>query len=119
MHCNKLITYLLTTQDGFATILQVLVEKGINPLHLNPAMPETDQNPDPKAEEQSIRWMQRVLFALGAVFVVVGVVRQWPLAGKTYMQFIEGDGYLSLMLGLIILVLGCSVRLLMGHEDEN
>ena len=68
--------------------------------------------------EQSSKWMKKVLFLLGAIFVVVGIVRQWPLAGKTYMEFIEGKGYLALMLGLIMIVLGFSVPLLMGDEDS-
>jgi hypothetical protein len=72
--------------------------------------------------EQSSNWMKKVLFVLGAIFVVVGVVRQWPLAGKTYIEFIEGKGYLALMLGLIMIVLGFSVPLLigeMGEEEED
>ena len=68
--------------------------------------------------EQSSNWMNKVLFLLGTIFVVVGIVRQWPLAGKTYMEFIEGKGYLALMLGLIMIVLGFSVPLLMGDEDS-
>ena len=63
--------------------------------------------------------MKKLLFALGAIFIVVGVVRQWPLAGKTYMEFIEGKGYLALMLGLIMIVLGFSVPLLMGDEKDS
>jgi uncharacterized membrane protein len=70
------------------------------------------------AHEQSSKWMKKVLFLLGAIFVVVGIVRQWPLVGKTYMEFIEGKGYLALMLGLIMIVLGFSVPLLMGDEDS-
>ena len=70
------------------------------------------------AHEQSSNWMKKVLFGLGAIFVVVGIVRQWPLVGKTYMEFIEGKGYLALMLGLIMIVLGFSVPLLMGDEDS-
>ena len=70
------------------------------------------------AHEQSFNWMKKVLFLLGTIFVVVGIIRQWPLAGKTYMEFIEGKGYLALMLGLIMIVLGFSVPLLMGDEDS-
>ena len=70
------------------------------------------------AHEQSSNWMKKALFLVGAIFVVVGIVRQWPLAGKTYMEFIEGKGYLALMLGLIMIVLGFSVPLLMGDEDS-
>lgn len=77
-----------------------------------------EQKIDREAEERSIQWMKKLLLALGSVFVIVGVIRQWPVLGKTYMEFIEGDGYLSLMLGLIMIVLAFSVRLLMGSEDE-
>ncbi|MBC8287891.1 MAG: hypothetical protein H8E42_10510 [Nitrospinae bacterium] len=71
------------------------------------------------AHEQSSHCMKKLLFVLGGIFVVVGIVRQWPLAGKTYMEFIEGKGYLALMLGLIMIVLGFSVPLLMGDEEED
>jgi len=73
---------------------------------------------DEEAEERSVLWMKRFLTALGTIFAVVGIVRQWPIVGKSYMEFIEGDGYLSLMLGLIMIVLGISVRLLIGQEKE-
>ena len=73
---------------------------------------------DDQAEERSIRWMKKLLTGLGTVFLVVGVFRQWPIAEKSYMEFIQGDGYLSLMLGLIMIVLGISVRLLIGQGKE-
>ncbi|HAK36785.1 MAG: hypothetical protein QGG38_07500 [Nitrospinaceae bacterium] len=73
---------------------------------------------DEEAGERSVLWMKRFLTALGTIFAVVGIVRQWPIVGKSYMEFIEGDGYLSLMLGLIMIVLGISVRLLIGQEKE-
>jgi len=69
--------------------------------------------------EESSDFIKKLLFALGAVFVLVGIIRQWPLAGKTYMDFIEGKGYLALMLGLIMIVLGFSVPLLMGDDKER
>lgn len=71
-----------------------------------------------KEEERTIRWMKKALTGLGLSFAIIGVVRQWPIVGKTYMEFIEGDGYLALMLGLIMIVLGISVRLLIGREGE-
>jgi len=73
---------------------------------------------DEEAEERSVLWIKRFLTALGTIFAVVGIVRQWPIVGKSYMEFIEGDGYLSLMLGLIMIVLGISVRLLIGQKKE-
>jgi len=73
---------------------------------------------DEEAEERSVLWIKKFLTALGTIFAVVGIVRQWPIVGKSYMEFIEGDGYLSLVLGLIMIVLGISVRLLIGQEKE-
>lgn len=84
---------------------------------MNPADVEKDANPE--AGGNNFRWMKMVLLSLGGIFVLVGLVRQWPLLGKTYIQFIEGNGYLSLMLGLIMIVLGFSVRLFMGGEETN
>ena len=73
---------------------------------------------DQKTEERSINLMKKVLIGLGGIFILVGVIRQWPIAGKSYMEFIEGEGYLALMLGLIMIVLGISVKLLIGQEKE-
>jgi len=73
---------------------------------------------DQKADKNSILWIKNILIGLGSIFILAGVIRQWPIAGKSYMEFIEGDGYLSLMLGLIMIVLGVSVRLLIGQEKE-
>ena len=70
-------------------------------------------------EAKSIQYTQKILFALGSIFIVVGIIRQWPILGKTYMEFIEGNGYLSLMLGLIMIVLGFSVPLLMEDKENS
>jgi hypothetical protein len=73
---------------------------------------------DKNEKKTSILWMKVILVGLGSVFIVVGIIRQWPISGKSYMEFIEGDGYLSLTLGLIMILLGASVRLLIGQEKE-
>jgi len=73
---------------------------------------------DQKTEERSINLMKKILIGLGGIFILVGIIRQWPIVGKSYMEFIEGEGYLALMLGLIMTVLGISVKLLIGQEKE-
>ena len=73
---------------------------------------------DKKAENNSTLWMKKILVGLGSVFILTGIIRQWPIAGKSYMEFIEGDGYLSLMIGLVMIVLGVSGSLLIGQEKE-
>jgi hypothetical protein len=77
-----------------------------------------DENID-KNDDAGVGWMKTVLFSLGGLFVVAGLIRQWPIFEKTYMQFIEGPGYLSLMLGLIMIVLGFSVPLFVGEDEAN
>jgi uncharacterized membrane protein len=72
-----------------------------------------------EAGASNTRWMKTALLGLGGIFVLTGLIRQWPILGKTYMQFIEGDGYLALMLGLIMIVLGFSVHLFTGEEEIN
>ena len=73
---------------------------------------------DEKTEEHSINLIKKVLIGLGVIFILVGIIRQWPIAGKSYMEFIEGEGYLALMLGLIMAVLGVSAKLLIGQQKE-
>ena len=73
---------------------------------------------DEKTEEHSINFIKKVLIGLGVIFILVGIIRQWPIAGKSYMEFIEGEGYLALMLGLIMTVLGISIKLLIGQQKE-
>ena len=72
-----------------------------------------------ESQAQSIQRIKKVLFCLGSVFVILGIIRQWPILGKTYMEFIEGKGYLPLMLGLIMIVLGFSVPLLIGNGKDS
>ena len=71
-----------------------------------------------KTEEHSINLIKKILIGLGVIFIFVGIIRQWPIVGKSYMEFIEGEGYLALMLGLIMTVLGVSVKLLIGQQKE-
>ena len=71
-----------------------------------------------KAKKNDTLWMKKILVGLGSVFILAGIIRQWPIPGKSYMEFIEGEGYLSLMIGLIMIVLGASVGLLIGQEKE-
>jgi len=76
------------------------------------------QDIDSESQAQNIRWIKKILFGLGSVFIIVGIFRQWPILGKTYMEFIEGKGYLALMLGLIMIVLGFSAPLLIGNTKD-
>ena len=77
------------------------------------------QKTDSESQAQSVQWTKKILLGVGLVFVVAGIIRQWPILGKTYMEFIEGKGYLSLMLGLIMIVLGFSVPLLLGDGEDS
>ena len=64
------------------------------------------------------RFIQKILLGLGALFLIAGLVRQWPVLGSSYEEFTGGSGYLSLLLGLLLIVLGCSTRLLIESEKD-
>ena len=87
-------------------------------LILNQELAKMLNEVDEKIEEHSINLIKKVLIGLGLIFILVGIIRQWPIVGKSYMEFIEGGGYLTLMLGLIMTVLGISVKLLIGQQKE-
>lgn len=72
-------------------------------------------------EEKGIRIIKYVMLGIGSVSFLVGLIRQWPVLGKGYMPFIEGKGYMALVMGLIIIILGLSVRLFIidGFEEES
>lgn len=72
-----------------------------------------------RQEENSLKWMKIILMGGGSIFVVAGLVRQWPIFGKTYLEFIEGEGYLSLILGLVMIILGFSAPLLFDQAEEE
>ena len=74
---------------------------------------------DSESQAKSIQWTKNFLLGIGSVFVIIGIIRQWPILGKTYMEIIEGKGYLPLMLGLIMIVLGFSVPLLLGDGEDT
>jgi len=76
-----------------------------------------NQNIENNDEKSAVK-MKKILIATGVLFAFVGLIRQWPIIGKSYMEFIEGDGYLTFIMGLVMIVLGFSVRLLMGLDDE-
>lgn len=70
--------------------------------------------------EKGIKRARKIVMWFGFVLVLIGVIRQWPIYGKSYLQFIEGDGYLPLMVGIITVILGLSIHILIDdyHEDH-
>ena len=76
-----------------------------------------EPNLDHESEEKLIGTMKKILLGLGLGCALVGLIRQWPILGKSYMQFIEGPGYIGLITGLVMIVLGLSIRLLMGRDE--
>ena len=71
-----------------------------------------------KTEEFNSNLIKKILIGLGFSLIILGLIRQWPIAGKSYMEFIEGEGYLTLMLGLITTILGISTTLIVGQKDK-
>jgi vacuolar-type H+-ATPase subunit I/STV1 len=69
-------------------------------------------------EEKGIKIIKYALLGIGSISFIVGLIRQWPVLGKGYMAFIEGNGYMALIMGLIIIILGFSVRLFVIDDAE-
>ncbi len=69
-------------------------------------------------EEKGIKIIKYALLGIGSISFIVGLIRQWPGLGKGYMAFIEGKGYMALIMGLIIIILGFSVRLFVIDDAE-
>lgn len=70
-------------------------------------------------DEKGLIIIKRVMLGIGTISFLVGLVRQWPVLGKGYMAFIEGKGYMALIMGLIIIILGISVRLFVIDDFGN
>ena len=69
-------------------------------------------------EEKGIKIIKCAMLGIGTISFIVGLIRQWPVLGKGYMAFIEGNGYMALIMGLIIIILGFSVRLFVIEDEE-
>ncbi len=77
------------------------------------------QNKLSMEEEKGLRIIKYIMLGIGSISFIVGLIRQWPVLGKGYMAFIEGKGYMALIMGLIIIILGVSVRLFVVDEFDN
>lgn len=78
----------------------------------------------PKAsheEEKGVRVIKYTMLAIGSVSFLIGLIRQWPTLGKGYIAFIEGKGYMAFIMGIIIIILGLSVKLFIidDFSDEQ
>lgn len=85
---------------------------------------KTDTSPQQKTrfeEEKGIKIIKYAMLGIGTISFIVGLIRQWPVLGKGYTAFIEGKGYMALIMGLIIIILGFSVRLFVidDFDDES
>jgi hypothetical protein len=70
-------------------------------------------------EEKGLKVIKYTMLGIGGISFVVGLIRQWPVLGKGYMAFIEGKGYMALVMGLIIIILGLSVKLFVLDDDAE
>lgn len=70
-------------------------------------------------EEKGFRTIKYAMIGIGTISFIVGLIRQWPVLGKGYMAFIEGKGYMALIMGLIIIILGFSVKLFVVDDLDD
>ena len=48
------------------------------------------QDIDSEPHTESIRWTKKDLFGLGSIFVIVGIIRQWPILVKHNWSLLKG-----------------------------
>lgn len=71
------------------------------------------------AEEKGLRIIKYSMLGIGAISFIIGLIRQWPVLGKGYMAFIEGKGYMAFIMGIIIIILGFSVKLFIIDDFDD
>ena len=70
-------------------------------------------------DEKGLKIIKFALLGIGTISFTIGLIRQWPVLGKGYMAFIEGKGYMALIMGIIIIILGFSVKLFVIDDDTE
>ncbi|MBI4379470.1 MAG: hypothetical protein HY578_10285 [Nitrospinae bacterium] len=59
--------------------------------------------------------IQRIIIGIGIVVFIVGSALQGKYITQGYTKFIAGEGYITFMSGLIIIILGFAFNLLTGE----
>lgn len=64
--------------------------------------------------------MKKIIIGIGIVVFLIGLAIQVKYIPQGYVKFIEGEGYITFMAGIIIIILGFAFNLLAGEiQDEG
>ena len=64
--------------------------------------------------------IKKIIIGIGIIILLIGVALQVKYIPQGYTKFIEGEGYITFMAGLIIIILGFTFNLLAGEiQDEG
>jgi len=63
---------------------------------------------------------KRIILGIGVIVFLIGLALQLKYIPHGYARFIEGEGYITFMAGIIIIILGFTFNLLTGEmQDEG
>ncbi|MBI5749439.1 MAG: hypothetical protein HZA00_09975 [Nitrospinae bacterium] len=64
--------------------------------------------------------IKKIIIGIGIVVFLIGFALQVKYIPQGYAKFIEGEGYITFMAGIIIIILGFAFNLLSGEiQDEG
>lgn len=64
--------------------------------------------------------IKKIIIGIGIIILLIGVALQVKYIPQGYAKFIEGEGYITFMAGIIIIILGFAFNLLAGEmQDEG
>lgn len=64
--------------------------------------------------------IKKIIIGIGIVVFLIGFALQAKYIPLGYAKFIEGEGYITFMTGIIIIILGFAFNLLAGEmQDEG
>ena len=64
--------------------------------------------------------IKKIIIGIGIIVFLIGLAIQVKYIPQGYAKFIEGEGYITFMAGIIIIILGFAFNLLAGEmQDEG
>jgi ABC-type dipeptide/oligopeptide/nickel transport system permease subunit len=64
--------------------------------------------------------VKKIIIGIGVIVFLIGLAMQARYIPQGYTKFIEGEGYITFMAGIIIIILGFAFNLLSGEiKDEG
>ncbi|MBI3812929.1 MAG: hypothetical protein HY279_00470 [Nitrospinae bacterium] len=63
--------------------------------------------------------IKKIIIGIGVIVFLIGLILQSKYFTQGYTKFIEGEGYITFMAGLIIIILGFAFNLLTGDMPDE